>query len=445
LFIAADNSGIMQFTQEQIVKLAPDDASVKAGKALATVSKWVVKSVHERALWGDCQGSGKTPYKTIVDLANLAFKCSCPSRKFPCKHGLGLLFLYSSNSSSFSTEINIAPHVEEWLEKRATKAESKSSADKAPDEQAQLKRAELREKKVNAGVEELRLWLRDVVRTGIMNVPQNPYQFNQNITARMVDSQAGGLANQLRKINRINFYSEGWQKHLIKQLSKTYLLTESYLNLESLTDELKQEVRAQIGWTTPKEELLSLEGIKDEWLVLAITLEEEANLKTEKAWLYGSSSKRCALILSFYAGNQLPATRLIEGGTVNAELVYYPSATPLRALLKDHLEARSSFTDPEVANDIMSLHENVTVWLSENPFAEQLPFILNQVKVIFIQDQWFLADASHKSVPLKNTEDECWKMLAISKAREFQCFGTYENELFNIHSVWTAQNFYSIL
>jgi|GEM_PF-1750738 len=30
-------------------------------------------------------------------------------------------------------------------------------------------------------MEELRLWLRDAVRTGIMNVPQDPFKFNQNI------------------------------------------------------------------------------------------------------------------------------------------------------------------------------------------------------------------------------------------------------------------------
>lgn len=120
----------MKFTQEQILKFAPDDASVKAGKALATPSKWVVTAAHEKALWGDCQGSGKTPYKTIIDLVNLAFKCSCPSRKFPCKHGLGLLFLYVSHSSVFSCEENMAPHVEEWINKRSAKQEEKRPKDR---------------------------------------------------------------------------------------------------------------------------------------------------------------------------------------------------------------------------------------------------------------------------------------------------------------------------
>jgi hypothetical protein len=35
----------------------------------------------------------QTPDKTRVDLNCPAFKCNCPSRKFSCKHGLGLYLL----------------------------------------------------------------------------------------------------------------------------------------------------------------------------------------------------------------------------------------------------------------------------------------------------------------------------------------------------------------
>src|ERR1041384_6942648 len=106
----------MQYTREQILQLAPDDASAKAGQQLATRSKWVVLSENPKALWGDCQGSGKTPYKTIVDLTNIAFKCTCPSRKFPCKHGLGLFLLYSRQPTIF-TASEMPAWVNEWINK----------------------------------------------------------------------------------------------------------------------------------------------------------------------------------------------------------------------------------------------------------------------------------------------------------------------------------------
>ena len=76
---------LLNLTEEQITQLAPDAASVKAGKGLANRTKWVLLEHSDRAIWGHCQGSGKTPYQTVVDTKNIAFKCSCPSRKFPCK------------------------------------------------------------------------------------------------------------------------------------------------------------------------------------------------------------------------------------------------------------------------------------------------------------------------------------------------------------------------
>lgn len=141
----------MQLSEDQIIKLAPDAASVKAGKGLASAAKWVLRGASDRALWGHCQGSGKNPYQTQVDLQNIAFKCSCPSHKFPCKHSLGLLFLYTSQPDLFTTGEE-PDWVKEWLEKRAGKAaEKKEKADKPVDVEAQAKRLEARHKKVLNG------------------------------------------------------------------------------------------------------------------------------------------------------------------------------------------------------------------------------------------------------------------------------------------------------
>jgi len=74
----------LNLSEDQILTLAPDESSKKSGKDLANPAKWVSKGVNEQALWGECQGSGSKPYQTQIDIINIAFKCSCPSRKFPC-------------------------------------------------------------------------------------------------------------------------------------------------------------------------------------------------------------------------------------------------------------------------------------------------------------------------------------------------------------------------
>ena len=204
----------MQLSEDQIIKLAPDAASVKAGKGLASAAKWVLRGASDRALWGHCQGSGKNPYQTQVDLQNIAFKCSCPSHKFPCKHSLGLLFLYASQPDLFM--IGEEPDwVKEWLEKRAGKAaEKKEKADKPVDAEAQAKRQEARHKKVLNGVDDLQGWLKDLVRSGLLNVPERAQSLFAGISKRMIDAQAPGLAGMMRQLQEIHYFGEDWKYEL---------------------------------------------------------------------------------------------------------------------------------------------------------------------------------------------------------------------------------------
>ena len=118
----------------QILALAPDPASAKAGSQLASPRNWSNLGRNDAALWGECQGSGKTPYRTQIDLAGPAFKCSCPSRKFPCKHGLGLYLLLAADAAPFS---HTAPPawVGEWLEGRQARQEKKAEKDTTAAEQ----------------------------------------------------------------------------------------------------------------------------------------------------------------------------------------------------------------------------------------------------------------------------------------------------------------------
>ncbi len=84
-------------TTEQILALAPDTASAKAARPLAAARAWLQVARNGATLWGECQGSAKDPYRTQIDLSEPAFRCSCPSRKFPCKHGSGYCCCMSSS------------------------------------------------------------------------------------------------------------------------------------------------------------------------------------------------------------------------------------------------------------------------------------------------------------------------------------------------------------
>lgn len=426
----------MQYNREQILQLAPDDASAKAGRQLATPHKWVSMAYNELAIWGECQGSGKNPYQTAIDLTNIAFKCTCPSRKFPCKHGLGLFVLYAEDRGLFAIKPEPPAYVAEWLSKRQARETTKETKEEKPaDETARAKRVESREKKVNGGIEEIRAWLSDVIRAGIAQVPQHAYQFHSNITARMVDAQAGGLAGQLRQISEINFFNEGWQKQLLKRLSGIYMISEGYRNLENLPATTARDLSTLVGWTIPKEEVLQTQPVTDQWIVLSVTMTDESNVTTERIWLYGLGTSRFALLLNFYAGNQPYQTMLVPGVQIDADIVYYPASVPMRALIREQRPVTDRSMIASIPNSFSSIYINISDILSQNPFIEQIPFMIEGVKTTFANDRWFVTDVEGLSVPISNPEDECWNMLAFSGGRRFSAFGICEQGQFDLHFI----------
>src|SRR5215475_953227 len=115
----------MNWTTDQILTLAPDTASAKAGQRLATARNWLKLGADENTAWGLCQGGGKEPYRTQIDLTEPAFRCSCPSRKFPCKHGLGLFLLFAAQPAAFK-EKQPPDWVSEWIASRSKRAQQRA-------------------------------------------------------------------------------------------------------------------------------------------------------------------------------------------------------------------------------------------------------------------------------------------------------------------------------
>lgn len=83
-----------KLTLDTIKRLAPDSKSVASAKSVADPRKWSALGVDSAGvLWGEYNGSDQ--YSLYASSVNPATDtgCSCPSRKRPCKHVLGLLML----------------------------------------------------------------------------------------------------------------------------------------------------------------------------------------------------------------------------------------------------------------------------------------------------------------------------------------------------------------
>jgi hypothetical protein len=404
----------LNLSEDQILALAPDDSSRKSGKDLAAPAKWVSKGVNETALWGECQGSGSKPYQTQVDLANLAFKCSCPSRKFPCKHGLGLMLLNARQPNDFK-HADAPAWVTDWLSRRSEKEEKKTEKkDKPVDESAQTKRAQARQNKVADGLEELQRFIKDIIRNGMVSLPEKGAGFWANMAKRMIDAQAPGLANQLKTLEEINYYKEGWQTRCLDQLIKMYLIIQGYKNIDTLTPGLQHDLRSLIGFPQNQDELKAQEGIRDQWFVLAKQTEEEDKLIVERNWFYGLDSHRFALVIQFYVRSQPPPASYTPGLVVEATLVYYPSSVAIRALVKHQFNTWKPNRLPDGLDNWTAVAEKETVANARYPFAESWPCIVTQLTPVYHNKEWWLKDDQQQLMRIRGKESVIWNLLALS-------------------------------
>src|SRR5262249_22386792 len=153
------------------------------------------------------------PYQVQIDLTEPAFKCSCPSRKFPCRHGLGLLLIYAGIPEVIARAERPA-WVVEWLsarEARAVKAAEKEASPPPPrDPAAQAKPREKRIDRARAGLGDLSIWMHDLVRAGIGTVSGKGFDFFDGQARRMVDAQAPGVARLVRELGSLAAQGAGW-------------------------------------------------------------------------------------------------------------------------------------------------------------------------------------------------------------------------------------------
>ena len=91
------------------------------------------------------------------------------------------------------------PYADAVSVKRIDAKETKKT-EVASDPKANEKRIAARTKKVSAGLQELQVWLQDLIRTGLSSVQNKPYSFWDGMGARLIDAQAPGAARMVREL-----------------------------------------------------------------------------------------------------------------------------------------------------------------------------------------------------------------------------------------------------
>lgn len=399
------------WTVESALALAPDAASAAAGRGLATAAKWVSLGTDGAAVWGEAKGSGAKPYQVAIDLGEPAFKCSCPSRKFPCKHGLGLLLMFIQGACPNG---NTPDFAKEWLKKREAKA-TKPKETAPPDPAAQAKRAERRQERVAAGLEEVGRWLRDTVRQGLASQAVQNRSHYESVAARMVDAQAPGIARRLREMAATVNSGEGWQERLANQLAMLHLIVEGYGRREELPEPICEELAIAVGFAPRKEELPTELRVHDRWSVVGQRLLQEERIAVQRSWLYGERTGRWAMVLAFSAANAPFDPLLVPGTAFEGPLAFYPGSQGLRALPVERTPAPFSPPLPTGLEEFADL-------LARAPWTEVGPITLTEASLT--GPPWEVAGLT--IVP----SFQPWRWLAVTGGNPATVFGEWDGSRF---------------
>lgn len=431
-------SAVQRWTIEQVVAVAPSPKAIVAAEPIAVASRWSGLGGDERVLWGRCRGSGAEPYETLVDHVEVAWRCTCPSRKLPCKHALALLLLWVRGHVPDAAR---PPAAGAWIDARDRRppnqpaagsagAESNPAGDHAPappgnhdpDHEPPLPpdRGDLdgsrdeRVARMREGLAELDRWLEDRMRAGLADPALARYATWDALAARLVDARAGALANRVRRLAGLVGASPDWHAEVLAELGSLHLIAQAGRRLPELPGTLADAVATASGWQVRHADVLAGVPETDSWLVLGRSDVREDRIEVRRVWLRGVRSQRWAMLLSFAAYRQSLDTSWCVGTVVEADLHRYPGGS-LRCL------AGRRYGEPDAIADIgaaapatiAELCDDVGRVVAGEPWIERLPGIVGAMPTV-VDGRWVLTDTTG-SLPMLGDALSLGSVLAASE------------------------------
>jgi len=434
---------------DDVLKLAPDAASAGAARRLSLSPVWSQAGSSGALLWGRCQGRAREPYQVTIDLDEPSFRCTCPSRKHPCKHGLGLLLLWAEGGGSVADDARPADFAADWVRRPAARGAERAGGDAAaPDAEAQARRLAQRIETMSAGIDEFERWLLDLVRQGLASARHQPYAFWDAAGARLVDAQMPGLADRVRALPGLLHSAGDWAERLLAELARGYLAVSAWRRRDVLPEDALADLRVVLGWPRRVGDVLEAgERVTDRWAVMGLAREDDTRLQSQRTWLVGQRTGRVAMVLDFAAAGATLAVAEVLGSVVDAEVALYPGSEPRRALFTgDRRVVGSTGALPRlagggVAGDVPSggvagggadsagsvaaALDRVAVWLAANPFADRFPMALNGVVPVVDGARRIVVEPGGAALPLSG-DGAVLTLLAISGGRPVDLFGEWD-------------------
>jgi hypothetical protein len=418
-----------RWSVEQVLALAPDDSSRKAARGLAKPDPWSEMGSTESLVWGTCQGSGKTPYLVTVDLTEPAFKCSCPSRKFPCKHGVALLLLWAANDGSVGDATTAAAFADDWASSRSDRNAKKTArADQGSevvDPEAQAKRAAQRDQSMTAGLEAFELWLSDLVRGGLAAARRQPYKFWDDAAGRLVDAQVPGLAERVREGAAIAQQQGDWAGKLLTELGRWFCAARGWTRRDALPDDVRADLLTYLGVVRRRDDVVALGSTRDRWHVVGVRLGGDDRIRSQRTWIESETTNELVLLLEFAATGATLSVSGVVGSVVDASVARYPGNGPRRGVFTgDQTVVGEDMATIAQPTGVRGALDQMGAWLAGNPWLDRTPCALAGRITTAGARAWFV-DAESDALPIA-ADSDVWRLLALTGGATTTVFGELE-------------------
>ncbi|GAA3431618.1 SWIM zinc finger family protein [Kutzneria kofuensis] len=365
---------------EAVLAQAPDRQVATGASKLAAPAKWPELGRDDAALWGLCQGSGKSPYQVCVDLSDRATKCSCPSRKFPCKHAVALQLLHANGSTQEGSQ---PEWVGNWLRARHNRATT---------ERKPAQPGKRREESVRAGIAGLTDWLTDLSAGGLHTLPSREPLWWQGIMARMVDAQAPGIASAIGELRSVVAANRPrWYDEATDHIGRLYLLTKT---------DFSDAARVRLGFTTTEQEVRAGESWSDDWVVLLRMDSDDGKVRTVRQWAWGRSRKQWVYTARHAAGGAIPVPAMTPGAELTAVMHPYPGGLPRRVAVGEVTRSGPAgpIPLPDTWEQALAAAEPLLV---SDPWLRLVPLCCKATKPARDDKSLYLIDATERALPVR--------------------------------------------
>jgi len=406
------------WSYERLLSFSPDTGTLEQARRLFFSKKWTTLEGNGEWLWGEYTTAYGDQFKAAVRLEPPLFKCSCKSRRRPCKHSLSLILLFLNRADNWIVKEELPDWLLQQIQTR------KSSKTTVINPAKQEKRILL----MDQGVAELEKWLLNIIQQGVAQFT-NPSDW-ENIATRMVDSKLGTIARQLRYCQSL-FQQEDWLDDVVKELGSLYLFVKAWQQKTERTTAQKNTLLQVAGWNIRKENVLKHPSITDNWLVLGLTTGNEEKLTFRRTWLRGENTNRFALILDFSYNNAGFENHWVVGAVLAGQLVYYPGEASFRALLKNYVSSKVAYDFKAGYSDFNVMGVEYSQALASSPWLQIFPCLFNDVWLQYDKEKvsFYLWDKANNGIPIA-VSPVAWQLLAISGSKPITIFGEYNGRFF---------------